>query len=725
MRGTFRADRVLSGLTAEQDLPLRRILLSTLENSLEPQNGRFSRVCDYSGVDLSWAKSGPFRPSVEAIYPFRKADRKFTYHDPPNVGLVAAALNFAKGCLGTLSLPLTALWLAIHDDQLLQFEAKKRRWAWAYNATINMATMAQQCHLTKGHKAQADAWSRLSPDLLRAMLETLRTGARTQAFDMAVRQSEDPANPIGILIYGTHAVKNWELNNKTTATRYPAAKQHHTKLGRQIYGRLLHIAQSYGIPPSEFEYYLTIKSVDGQDNVFYPYHVLSRPQASQFGWDWNTALGKANFMVSTMEQHCNEPAVKAGYGEKLLDKVTMIYFLAKLACQRIVELSRQNKSQEWVLWHLHLDRWGLPVIPWINSPFKGSFCHGPDHGIGMFLGLIDPTEGEDFDPVDHIDLSRSTVAHDTMIMNYTVHNFNVADWDQIRSALSQVPLSHSFWNTDRAMGDSIWAANSDDSVIPQAPTIQLEIPMISLDPWFDDDATYPTAECHRCHLTFRNFGLLLRHYQGSHSDALTNLPDSSLGSSGHEVHDDAESDQDRVDMEYWQALDSKYNCEPCQKRFPSQESLDNHMHREHGIGELKETCLVCSKQFMNSTTLNAHMKAVHGEGVLCSVCGQRSGCKSDLEKHMINMHGAESDFQCQGCGKFFDRLSKLVRHTEAVVHGSFPCEECEEIFPTKALLQEHRMVHAAEIFTCECGKEYHEKKSFQHHQRTKGHGDYA
>jgi hypothetical protein len=325
---------------------MRTILASELLESLEPQGAGFSRVCEYSGVDLSWAAGGPFQPSIEAIYPLGMAGSKLTYHERPNVGLVATTLNLAKDCLGVLCLPLVALWLAIHDDQLLSFPAKKRRWAWAYNATTNMANMAQQCRMTRKRQVQVDAWSQLSPDLLRAMLETLRTGTRTEAFQSALIEMESSVGSVGILFYPTHTVKHSEMQSQRIYTSLPKARPSRTTQGRQIYAKLLDIAQSFGIPPGEFDYYLTIGSVDGRDRVFYPYHVLSRPQASQFGWDWNSTLDKSQAMVKTMEEKCNSNAVDAGYGEKLLDKVTMIYFLAKVACQKIAELSSQGHSQE-------------------------------------------------------------------------------------------------------------------------------------------------------------------------------------------------------------------------------------------------------------------------------------------------------------------------------------------------------------------------------------------
>jgi Pyruvate/2-oxoacid:ferredoxin oxidoreductase delta subunit len=312
----------------------------------------------------------------------------------------------------------------------------------------------------------------------------------------------------------------------------------------------------------------------------------------------------------------------------------------------------------------------------------------------MFLGLIEPPDSEVFDPVEHIDLSLSTVTHETVVMNHALLNFNIAHWNEIRQTISRVPLSHSFWNVDLAMGDSIWDADSDASIVPQAPTIQLEIPMVPLDAWFDDTVASPKAECHVCHSAFPNFGSLLRHHQSDHGDALANLPDTSLDNSGHGLHCDARSDQDRADMEYWQKVDSRYRCEPCQKNFPDEQALRNHMHDEHG-GELKEKCPFCPKKFRR---------------------------KQGLRNHMVVEHGAKSKFQCEECGKYCPSNLRLQRHIQTD-HGTWPCGECDEVFPSKALLKEHEVSHGRWNYVCECGNRFEKKCHLRSHQWRTGHGN--
>lgn len=83
---------------------------------------------------------------------------------------------------------------------------------------------------------------------------------------------------------------------------------------------LLQIASMYGLNPEEFCYYCTIPRPNGDSEsewVFYPYHVLSRPQGEALLWDWPILFAVARTMLETMRRHCNKHAEAAGYGEKM------------------------------------------------------------------------------------------------------------------------------------------------------------------------------------------------------------------------------------------------------------------------------------------------------------------------------------------------------------------------------------------------------------------------
>jgi len=100
-----------------------------------------------------------------------------------------------------------------------------------------------------------------------------------------------------------------------------------------------------------------------------------------------------------------------------------------------------------------LDRWNLPIVPWKRSPFKASLCKGPHHGIGMKFGMVG---GEVVDPENGIDLSKSTMVVDTWCTNHSMRNYATSDWPSIPATLAAIPLHHSFFKVDQALGDKVW-----------------------------------------------------------------------------------------------------------------------------------------------------------------------------------------------------------------------------------------------------------------------------
>ncbi len=285
------------------------------------------------------------------------------------------------------------------------------------------------------------------------------------------------------------------------------------------YGELQRIAATYGLTTSEFEFYLTIPSLKGdQDRVFCPYHILSRPQAEEFGWDWHILLSLANYMLRTMRARCNKHAEKAGYyGEPEMDANRLICWMAAYFSNKIRALKeeRPDANRQEIASHI-LDRWGLPIVPWECHPFKASLCKGPDHlhnrschhrshrrhyrsrhifetisrgggGIAMKFGIV---HAESFDPIRHIDLARSTIAIDSVLTNVAMWNHSADSWDGIRSALCQVPLHHPFWRADSSLGNEIWKGQWDRTITHRA---HLSICVFSLST-FGSPAPFPPAQ---------------------------------------------------------------------------------------------------------------------------------------------------------------------------------------------------------------------------------------
>ncbi|KAJ4857589.1 hypothetical protein T069G_08486 [Trichoderma breve] len=213
----------------------------------------------------SQRRNGPRAISFEAIYPFAiKENNRIAYHANPNVCFIATAVNFSKKRNPPLHPPLVASWFNCHDDENMSFDKRKSQWAWIYNALSNVATTSHIFHLEILHVDQIKAWQRWTLEEHKEALEVLKTGARLPIVDR--------------LLSG--------LNSRN----------------------LFCIGSKYGLTQYEFEYYLTIPPPRSWDRVFYPFHVLSRPQALQNGWDWNKVTALTRFMIrkplELLQQRC-------------------------------------------------------------------------------------------------------------------------------------------------------------------------------------------------------------------------------------------------------------------------------------------------------------------------------------------------------------------------------------------------------------------------------------
>ncbi|KAJ4218101.1 hypothetical protein NW759_008696 [Fusarium solani] len=396
-----------------------------------------SRLCDYSGHHLSWTV-GPHTPSIEAVYPFVASGGRIDYHARPNVHLVKAAINFTKGKHAPIVLPLAAAWMNIHDEP--NFEERQAQWSWVYNSVTNAATLEKIFGLTFKHVDQSNMWSKWSPAKLRSILETLRTGTKTAEVTQALSRYSSDA------LFTTR----WRYLKQRLSRR-----QGYIQQGQRMYPLMLQVAQKYDLTPAEFEYYLTIKAPNRPERVFYPYHILSRSQAEAYGWDWGTIIELCISMVNEMKRKCNHHAEDAGYGEDINGNVC-IFWMVNYFCGKVQVLKNQRPgaSEEEIRFYI-LDRWNLPLVPWKRHAFKASLCKGPDHGIAMKLGRT-TASGEAFDPINDIDLTQSTVELDTWFTNCGMHNYATTDWESIRKTLAAIPLHHSFWRVDLALGETVW-----------------------------------------------------------------------------------------------------------------------------------------------------------------------------------------------------------------------------------------------------------------------------
>jgi len=335
--------------------------------------------------------------SLEAVYPAVVSNGSVQYHAPPNIAFIMACFNLMKRALPSPCLPLVGEWIRILESQEMDMRTRYRRFAWVYNAMMNVGIMATIFRTAITHNETVRMWSQWSPTKQRGVLESLRTG-----------------------VLGPETEPELAAFTWFTIARPPQ------NTGKWDYVNLLRIARKYGLTKDDFEFFATIESPDGGDPVFYPFHVLSQPQAIHQRWDCTHTAGFANVILKRMRRECNLSAEKAGLGEPAMDAIKVVYWMAHHWLDKVRQTQTRfpQASREEVRFRL-LDRWGLPVIPWNLNLFRASLCKKQDHGIAMKFGLVyDEDEHPRFDPVEDFDLSRCTITIDTQATNMGMMNYN-------------------------------------------------------------------------------------------------------------------------------------------------------------------------------------------------------------------------------------------------------------------------------------------------------------
>lgn len=132
------------------------------------------------------------------------------------------------------------------------------------------------------------------------------------------------------------------------------------------------------------------------------------------GWDWQHVARLAHDMLYTMRRSCNKYAEQQGHGEPSMDDQRLVEWMTILFCEKICaeKKAAPGATREDIRFNIG-DRWKLPIIPFTRSMLTASLCKGPDHGIAMKFGILEPADGEAFDPLKHFNHSQRTVTIDT------------------------------------------------------------------------------------------------------------------------------------------------------------------------------------------------------------------------------------------------------------------------------------------------------------------------
>ncbi|XP_043278589.1 zinc finger protein 652-like isoform X2 [Venturia canescens] len=170
-----------------------------------------------------------------------------------------------------------------------------------------------------------------------------------------------------------------------------------------------------------------------------------------------------------------------------------------------------------------------------------------------------------------------------------------------------------------------------------------------------------------------------------------------------------------------------FPCDLCPKRYTDQNTLAR--HRKTHIGDRPFGCLECGKSFPTSTALRRHLTQHNPQSrpLPCIYCGRRFLEKSALTKHeQSHLAGDQRTHTCDVCHKTFLEAADLNMHKKN--HDpdkKFDCEVCGREFNRLNNLQRHMMVHKQkqdgnqEILACDvCGITYKFMSSLTRHMVT-------
>jgi hypothetical protein len=310
----------------------------------------------------------------------------------------------------------------------------------------------------------------------------------------------------------------------------------------------------------------------------------------------------------------------------------------------------------------------------------------------MVSGLAWPDD-EEFDPVKHFDLDRSTMTIDTRGTNMAMRDFATSSWAGIREVIMAVPLSHPLWQIDPAVGLEGWVGAWHNKLpTPQPPVLPFNIKLQPIDPWMDSDLALQPLQCAECPelADFQTIGLLVQHYRTHHAGEDCHTFPASGGCPSAE--------QDKIDEAFW-----KCECPYCGAEFKHKGDLTTHW---------KEQC-----EFTESNTLSEARR------LLCTVCPEEFSSIRDRNDHLGTTHG-QKVYRCaaEGCNAVFLMSSHFVTH-ERHMHKTLKCRvrKCPDKFRSEEELADHIITsHSATTYKCPtagCGKVFVSPRGLKKHKR--------
>ncbi|TRY62948.1 hypothetical protein TCAL_07275 [Tigriopus californicus] len=151
-----------------------------------------------------------------------------------------------------------------------------------------------------------------------------------------------------------------------------------------------------------------------------------------------------------------------------------------------------------------------------------------------------------------------------------------------------------------------------------------------------------------------------------------------------------------------------YSCMKCDKIFSTPHGLEVHARRAHN-GKRPYACELCNKTFGHEISLTQH-RAVHNseKTFSCKQCGKSFKRSSTLSTHLL-IHSDTRPYPCQYCGKRFHQKSDMKKHT--YIHTG----------KRKVDLRRHKETQHSGFkpFNCDlCGRSFQRKVDLRRHKET-------
>ncbi|XP_062705307.1 zinc finger protein 626-like [Aedes albopictus] len=161
-----------------------------------------------------------------------------------------------------------------------------------------------------------------------------------------------------------------------------------------------------------------------------------------------------------------------------------------------------------------------------------------------------------------------------------------------------------------------------------------------------------------------------------------------------------------------------YKCTKCPRKYPKM-----HLLRTHARSHDRAECPTCKKTFANIYAMRTHTLAFHSDATryVCDVCGKEFKTQRQVASHRLahTQPTLEDGARCEICNVWISRKERLRRHiTEIHESKETECDICHKTYPNLKAMRKHKsLVHVALNFECEvCGKRFKKALNLTEHR---------